>query len=442
MRAAFFLAAASLLAVVTGGCTNPCQDEVDALRDRVMRFVTDTDPLEFGEQRCEINPSSDNYDHICDYALRALDVRWPYYDCTSCDALEIKLCGCYDDTIWVVDDDGMPIYPGLVYCLASYYRLRNLCACDPSFDDDSENGCYDSSGERVCANPLSPQLKHPTLQQTDVCDALLAPFSCAAYDKDLDGIPDQYDGDQSASEAGSAEDVECLDGPPCAPNSPSCDPLRASWNDWFENKRSLYDGGRIFEDADGAPDDQDGDGVSDSCDNCVSNPNGFDCQKEAQAGQIFLGRCNADNNDGGINNVCWKMSGGVGGWRLVLGNTCPNGTPAISELDLGDQKDTDGDGVGDACDGDLDGDGVGNDIDNCPMAPNPDQLNTDADNTQGGADGIGDACDPDDDGDGICDPIHRGDALNPCTGSDNCPKVYNPAQTDSDRDGIGDACDS
>ena len=53
-----------------------------------------------------------------------------------------------------------------------------------------------------------------------------------------------------------------------------------------------------------------------------------------------------------------------------------------------DQRDTDGDGQGDACDSltDSDGDGVVDSADNCPAVSNPDQRDTDGD-------GQGDACD-------------------------------------------------
>jgi hypothetical protein len=55
---------------------------------------------------------------------------------------------------------------------------------------------------------------------------------------------------------------------------------------------------------------------------------------------------------------------------------------------------------------DADGDGVPDSADNCVNTPNPDQLNTDADNaalSRAGADALGDACDDDDDGDGYTD---------------------------------------
>jgi len=67
--------------------------------------------------------------------------------------------------------------------------------------------------------------------------------------------------------------------------------------------------------------------------------------------------------------------------------------------------------------------------DNCPTDANRDQADTDGD-------GVGNACDPDgggffDDGDGDGLPANE----------DNCPAVYNPQQLDLEGDGIGDACD-
>ena len=72
---------------------------------------------------------------------------------------------------------------------------------------------------------------------------------------------------------------------------------------------------------------------------------------------------------------------------------------------------------------DQDGDGVLDSDDSCPLIANPTQTDTDGD-------GIGDACDPDDDNDGIADA------------SDNCPLVVNVGQDDNEGDGAGDACDA
>lgn len=73
------------------------------------------------------------------------------------------------------------------------------------------------------------------------------------------------------------------------------------------------------------------------------------------------------------------------------------------------QADTDGNGIGDACDPDIDGDDVANASDNCPMVANADQKNTNAGNTAlnlPGADAAGDACKDDIAGDGYTNDQH------------------------------------
>lgn len=75
--------------------------------------------------------------------------------------------------------------------------------------------------------------------------------------------------------------------------------------------------------------------------------------------------------------------------------------------------------------GDFDGDGIADGVDDCPRVANPAQLDTDDD-------GPGDACDADRDGDGVPDV------------ADDCPGVSNADQedtTDAAPDDVGDACD-
>ena len=152
------------------------------------------------------------------------------------------------------------------------------------------------------------------------------------------------------------------------------------------------------------PGDLDHDGVGDKNDNClvVKNPDQKDSDGDGQGDACDL----LNDSDGD----------GVADER----DNCPN-------VNNPDQRDSDGDGQGDACDAltDRDGDGIADENDNCLTVSNPDQRDRDGD-------GYGDACDffNDSDGDEIADE------------RDNCPSVENPAQRDSDGDGQGDACDA
>jgi hypothetical protein len=103
---------------------------------------------------------------------------------------------------------------------------------------------------------------------------------------------------------------------------------------------------------------------------------------------------------------------------------------------------------------DADGDGVNHDTDNCPLNANSDQLDTDGD-------GLGNACDPDDDNDGLTDAFELTIGTNPLladtdgdglsdyveVGYDGNYASYvpgvdlNPLSPDTDGDGLSDAVD-
>ncbi|MFW5925378.1 MAG: thrombospondin type 3 repeat-containing protein [Myxococcota bacterium] len=151
--------------------------------------------------------------------------------------------------------------------------------------------------------------------------------------------------------------------------------------------------------------------------------------RDGEASPASEGPCAGRGGDADDDDVC------------QVGDNCPD-TPNA------DQRDADGDGIGDACDdtpdpcddhgGDADEDTICTFFDNCPETFNPTQLDRDLD-------GIGDACDPTpplDPADEACAGVGGDDdGDNWCGLHDNCPFVANPDQRDTDGDGIGDACD-
>ena len=181
--------------------------------------------------------------------------------------------------------------------------------------------------------------------------------------------------------------------------------------------------------------DGDGDGVGDSCDNCRNYPNpsqfdtdldgiGDDCDDDIDGDGV----ANEEEDDGdmdadGIPNNVDNCPLHYNPDQLDsdgdgIGDVCDN----CPENANPDQEDVDNDGYGDACDPDRDADGIPNENDNCPDTPNEEQIDIDCD-------GVGDVCDPDLDGDGVPNE------------SDNCPNTFNPDQLDINHNGIGDVCE-
>ena len=184
--------------------------------------------------------------------------------------------------------------------------------------------------------------------------------------------------------------------------------------------------------------------------NCANQTGSFDTIGPGQAGTRDLElqgagacSCNAADDldaDGYCNgfDTCTDSDGDGWGDPGFPASSCPlDNCPAVSNAG---QLDSDGDHLGDVCDGcpldplnDADSDAVCGNVDNCPAVANPNQSDLDTDS-------VGDLCDSctDPDGDGLGNP----DLPHPGCAADNCSFEYNPGQADADADNVGDACDA
>ena len=176
--------------------------------------------------------------------------------------------------------------------------------------------------------------------------------------------------------------------------------------------------------------DADGDGVGDACDVCPGT---------APGATVDVDGCSQAQVDTDSDGIC-NPGAALGAIGCTGSDNCPNNPNGPAQAGnplVGNQTDTDGDGLGDACDPDMDGDGVLNGSDQCPLHQEQYNGYQDSDGCPEDNDfdnifNISDACpfvpedgdgfqdadgcpEPDNDLDGICD---FGQTAVSCAGSD------------------------
>jgi len=408
-------------------------------------------------------------------------------DCDACDACIVKMkcaknnsdertgCCAYDE-----DQDGY-ISAGFAggspldqVLLAREDNCPNVANADQAAPDmaDADKDCVGDACDNCPNKNNTDQADLDGDGVGDACDNCLIVPNPDQLDSDGDGVGDACQGDFDGD--GIPDNVDNCPRTPSNPKDPTtdqtdtdgdgvgdvCDNCRHTPNpDQADlNHDGIGDACANDLDGDGVPDkdgdncpfnynpdqkDSDGDGIGDACDSC---PNDWDPFNRSYA-------CAEPDGDGIINSkdncpfqynpdqTPFTKDGGFPGqacsfclasespseWDSdkdgvvdsYFGASCDN-CPYVSNPD---QKDTDGDLIGDACD-------------NCPLVPNLGQQDSDGD-------GVGDACNFCDHN-GVC-----GDKENYFNCPSDCPAVCgnkvieHPAETCDDGNTTdGDGCDS
>ena len=330
-----------------------CDDAVDTIWQYLSGF-TDADGDGFGDETQVVAVS------VCSGVALPAGYATTNTDCND-DPDGPDDSFAVDPLIILNNDDGSQAYPGLPSdreqcdnidhdCDGKNYNGLDLDVCKAGCIDDirvANWDFHDGINEFCCGDDADEQ---PT--------ELGVELTCDDKDNNCNGLIDEglettfyldLDGDGLGDHLNSASDCTAADLLPDVYVADKTDP-----ND----------------------NDKDNDGVIDGSDNCPDTKNG-----------PVKGTCVLELIDCDVNADCTRLF-----------DYCSN-----------NQKDTDVDGLGDACDNDIDGDGFDDVSDYCPLVSSITNLNSDSDV-------LGDAC-------------------------DNCPLIDNPDQYDADGDGEGDVCD-
>ena len=283
---------------------------------------------------------------------------------------------------------------------------------DNDCDGTADEGFEDTDGDGVADCLVNDKDGDGVVDGLDNCPAH---FNPQQDDFDLDTVGDLCDPDDDNDKVADVDD--------CAPKDDGAYPGNEEICDGKDNNCNyIVDEGNPDTDFDGWKDctdeDDDNDGTLDGLDcaplNGLIHPDaeeicdGVDNDCDGDVDKDFPDM----DDDGDADCVDGDIDGDGIANEMDNCPLLPN--PNVSDID--------GDGIGDDCDLDKDGDLVPNGVDNCAELYNPPQANIDGDE-------FGDGCDDDDDGDGVVD------------GEDNCPTVPNEGQEDGDDDGLGDLCD-